>query len=214
MGSGGKHQAKRERVLRIDGVRKRGIAAGGKWVPTPPVHRAIVRSCGYPHSCPIGRRDLSHVDGTHLLQTEEYVRDVVARLVPPGWGGGEVAVGQSFDHQPILGTITLSQLLHTLCTRPNSLATMDQVKTSLAVVGAVALGTGLLVLGRQALADRRNTQAQRRADRLAAELEESKAALESKDAEISQLKRATRSGKKPVRVYVDGCFDMMHFGHR
>ena len=139
---------------------------------------------------------------------------MVARFVPPGWGGGEVAVGQSFDHQPILGTITLSQLLHTLRTRPNSLATMDQVKTSLAVVGAVALGTGLLVLGRQALADRRNTQAQRRADRLAAELEESKAALESKDAEISQLKRATRSGKKPVRVYVDGCFDMMHFGHR
>ena len=33
-------------------------------------------------------------------------------------------------------------------------------------------------------------------------------------ADCHPKKKVDRTKRKPVRIYIDGCFDMMHYGHR
>lgn len=50
------------------------------------------------------------------------------------------------------------------------------------------------------------------------ELKEAKSGIKALKARAADLERRPPRARKPkkreVRMYIDGCFDMMHFGHR
>lgn len=83
----------------------------------------------------------------------------------------------------------------------------DNVKTGLAVVGAFAVASSLIVVVKRALERRRNDRLRQKVAVLQAELAEATAVIEK------TKKPKPQDGDKPIRIYMDGCFDMMHFGH-
>ena len=110
------------------------------------------------------------------------------------------------------GTVALGPHVGVHLTLPvlvAAMATIGHVKTGFAVVGVLAVATSALVLVKRALEARRDDRRARQIARLQAELVAANEALEAKTAELDR-----RDSGKPVRVYIDGCFDMMHFGHR
>lgn len=121
--------------------------------------------------------------------------------------------------------------------------TMDASKNVFATVGVLCTAAGLAVLAKKAFDAKQRSDAVRRCARLEAEVAQLRAALqkprearaaaapgsydvsdETKSevaAQFAHLKSEDVSvpvslapGRKEIRVYIDGCFDMMHFGHR
>lgn len=91
------------------------------------------------------------------------------------------------------------------------MATIENVKTGFAVVGVVAVACSALVVVKRILERRRDNVRVRQIARLQAELREATEALEER--KRSEEAAKMKAEGKDVRVYIDGCFDMMHFGH-
>lgn len=97
----------------------------------------------------------------------------------------------------------------------------DKIKFGLAVAGAVVVSQLVGVLVFRWLEDARaNSTTQRARD----ELEQRQRDLELQQARLNAMKQelatqrnkqvaVEQAEKKPVRIYIDGCFDMMHYGH-
>ena len=92
------------------------------------------------------------------------------------------------------------------------MANMNNVKTGFAVVGVLAVATSALVVVKRILEARRDDRRLRRIARLEAELAAANEALHYK--KKSEDVEERKSSGRAVKVYIDGCFDMMHFGHR
>lgn len=73
----------------------------------------------------------------------------------------------------------------------------------------LALGSYYLLCGRKSAAKRANLQAQLQEARDSAE--EARERAESLERKLTALKPA--AGEKPVRIFMEGAFDLMHYGH-
>lgn len=95
------------------------------------------------------------------------------------------------------------------------MASIDHVKTGFAVVGVLAVATSALVVVKRILEARRDDRRVRQIARLQAELEAANSALEQKtlESERAAMEADRKRTGKPIKVYIDGCFDMMHIGH-